>query len=72
MTSGDKAMANPIKVIFLKGGHRLCLWHPMKNVQSNEGNEFASGFIKWINKYRTPKNFKVGWQELVSHHGVLQ
>ena len=44
----------------------------MKNVQSHGGNEFASGFIKCINKYRTPEDFEVGWQALVSHHGVQQ
>ena len=42
----------------------------MKNEQSNGGNEFACGFIKCI--YQTPEDFKVGWQELVLHHGVQQ
>ena len=44
----------------------------MKNVQSNKDNEFASGFIKCINKYQTPEDFEVGWQELVSRYGVQQ
>jgi len=44
----------------------------MKNVQSHRVNEFASGFIKCINKYLTPEDFEVGWPELVSHHDVQQ
>ena len=66
----DKAMANAIKVIFPEARHRLCLWHLIKSVQSNGGSQFASGFIKCVNKYRTPKDFEVAWQELVSHYGV--
>ena len=54
-------MANEIKVVFPKAQHILYLWHLMKNVQPNGGNEFACGFIKCINKYRTPKDFEVGW-----------
>jgi len=54
-------MTNAIKVVFLKAQHRLCLWHLMKHVQSHGGNEFASGFIKCINKYRTPEDFEVDW-----------
>ena len=63
-------MTNAIKVVFPEARHRLCLWHLMKNVQSHGGNEFASAFIRCINKYRTPKDFEVGWQELVPHRGV--
>ncbi|KAJ8434064.1 hypothetical protein Cgig2_012666 [Carnegiea gigantea] len=67
---GDKAMANAIKVVFPKARHRLCLWHLMRKAQSNDNFEFASGFIKCVNEYRTPKDFEVGLQELMSYYSV--
>ena len=44
----------------------------MTNVPKNGNSKFASGFIRCIDKYRTPKDFKVGWRELMPHHGVQQ
>jgi len=44
----------------------------MKNVQSHGGTKFASDLIECINKYWTPEDFEVGWQELVIDHGVQQ
>ena len=42
----------------------------MMNERKNGGSKFASGFIKYIDKYQTLEDFEVRWQELVSHHGV--
>ncbi|XP_056689545.1 protein FAR1-RELATED SEQUENCE 5-like [Spinacia oleracea] len=58
LTDGDKAMANAISVVFPKAVHRLCLWHLMRNVKEHSSKTFCSGFMKCVDRCRTPTEFE--------------
>ncbi|XP_056695564.1 protein FAR1-RELATED SEQUENCE 5-like [Spinacia oleracea] len=69
LTDGDKAMPNAISVVFPKAVHRLCLWHLMRNIKAHSSKTFCSGFMKCVDRCRTPTEFEQAWKELITTYG---
>ena len=61
-----------LRQYFRKRDIKYAYVHLIRNVQSNGNPHSISSFIKCINKYHTPQDFKVSWQEPMSYYGVYQ
>ncbi|XP_021749397.1 protein FAR-RED IMPAIRED RESPONSE 1-like [Chenopodium quinoa] len=62
---GDKAMTSAIEELFPKAHHRLCLWHLMRNIKGHTNRRFCNGFMKCVDRARTPTEFEEAWEDLM-------
>ncbi|XP_039034083.1 protein FAR1-RELATED SEQUENCE 5-like [Hibiscus syriacus] len=62
ITDRDKAMENAIFEVLRGTKHRLRIWHPIRNVQSNAQHSFHDGFFRCAEKCRTPSDFERDWK----------
>ncbi|XP_014498618.1 protein FAR-RED IMPAIRED RESPONSE 1-like [Vigna radiata var. radiata] len=75
VTDQCKAMANAIQEVFPKTKHKWCLWHIMKKIPEKfQGYKNYVGIksdIKvFVYDYSSTVNFEIGWEKLLSKHGL--
>ena len=61
-------MENAISQVLPEAKHRLCLWHIMRNIHSHADYKFLDGFMRCVDKCRTPEDFERAWKELIEKH----